>query len=236
MNEEDELLAAEYALGTLHRDERTLFANMLARDPDLREAVAAWERRLAPLSETLEPVAPPADVWKRLEATLATTPRDGDEDETFDDEERDVPTLQAALARWRLGALFAGAAAACLAGLLIFRELMHPAIQPNYVAVVNRGGALPALIVRVDLASGEVYVRPVATETPAGKSLELWYVDEGKSPESMGLVPVKAATLRAPPGLSPQKAGFAVTVEPMGGSTTGGPTGPIVYSGQLFEE
>ncbi len=36
-----------------------------------------------------------------------------------------------------------------------------------------------------------------------------------------------------PAGLSPEKATFAVTVEPPGGSPTGDPTGPVVYSGQL---
>jgi anti-sigma-K factor RskA len=32
------------------------------------------------------------------------------------------------------------------------------------------------------------------------------------------------------------KATFAVTVEPAGGSPTGGPTGPVVYTGELIRD
>ncbi|VTZ22118.1 conserved hypothetical protein [Methylocella tundrae] len=102
--------------------------------------------------------------------------------------------------------------------------------------VVNRGGDLPALVVRVDLATGSVYVRPVSTQTPSGKSLELWYIGAGKAPKSMGLVGGNAIKMPLPAGLSLDKASFAVTVEPEGGSPSGDPTGPVVYSGQLIKE
>jgi len=101
---------------------------------------------------------------------------------------------------------------------------------------VNRGGDQPALVIRVDLASGNVYVRPLAAEAPSGKSLELWYINAGKAPKSMGVVGADAIKIPLPAGLSPEKATFAVTVEPPGGSPTGDPTGPVVYSGQLIKE
>jgi anti-sigma-K factor RskA len=104
------------------------------------------------------------------------------------------------------------------------------------VAVVNRGGDAPALIIRVDLASGQVFVRPVSTKVPTGKSLELWYIGAGKAPRSMGLVDGGPLRMTLPEGARVDKASFAVTVEPEGGSPTGGPTGPIVYSGQLIKE
>ena len=109
-------------------------------------------------------------------------------------------------------------------------------MQPSYVAVVNRGGEQPALVIRVDLASGNVYVRPLAAEAPAGKSLELWYIGAGKAPKSMGVVGDDAIKMPLPAGLALEKASFAVTVEPKGGSPTGDPTGPVVYSGQLIKE
>ncbi len=59
MSEEREILAAEYVLGTLHVDERTLFASVLAHDEAARAAVAEWEKRLAPLSLAIADVAPP---------------------------------------------------------------------------------------------------------------------------------------------------------------------------------
>ena len=47
---------------------------------------------------------------------------------------------------------------------------------------------MPALIVRVDLASKAVTVRPIDADTPPGKSLELWYVAAGQAPKSMGVL------------------------------------------------
>jgi anti-sigma-K factor RskA len=112
--------------------------------------------------------------------------------------------------------------------------------RDQYVAVVNRGGDLPALIVRVDTGEGVVRVRPLAAETPSGRSLELWYIGVDRQARSLGTLddPNRAITLPA----VAQQAGpvegatLAVTVEPPGGSPTGTATGPIVYSGRLIRE
>ena len=235
MNEDREILAAEYVLGTLHADERTLFASVLAQDPEAQAAVAAWEARLAALSAAVGAHAPPPAVWERIESALsAPQPLRLIEGGA---QSPDASDLRRALNRWRVAALAAGALAATLAIFVADRELIrHPGVQPAYVAVVNRGGDQPALIVRVDLAKGTVYVRPLAAEAPAGKSLELWYIGAGKTPKSMGLVQDAAIRMPIPAGLAPEKASIAVTVEPPGGSPTGDPTGPVVYSGQLIRE
>lgn len=237
MSDEREIAAAEYVLGTLHADERTLFASALANDAEARDAVAAWEKRLAPLRQALDEIAPPPEVWERIEDALPATTFPAIIDGDRDDDISNVTALRRTASIWRSAALFAGALAAGLAILTVARELTrHPAVQPSYVAVVNRGGDLPALVVRVDLADGTVYVRPVAAQTPSGKSLELWYIGEGKAPKSMGVISDAAAKMPLPAGLSTQKAVFAVTLEPQGGSPTGDPTGPVVYSGQLIKE
>ncbi|VFU07728.1 anti-sigma factor [Methylocella tundrae] len=237
MTEEREILAAEYVLGTLHADERTLFTSVLVHDADTRSAVAAWEQRLAPLSVAVAEVAPSPGVWERIEGALPSPRPFGVLEVGRADDSSAPPTaLRRSLNRWRAAALAAGALAAGLAVFILDRQLMHPAVQPTYVAVVNRGGDLPALVVRVDLANGSVYVRPVSTQTPSGKSLELWYIGAGKAPKSMGLVGGIAIKMPLPAGLSLDKASFAVTVEPEGGSPSGDPTGPVVYSGQLIKE
>lgn len=251
MSEDDEILAGEYVLGTLHADERTVFASVLTHDRAMRELVEAWQNRLAPLCAAVEETPPPADVWERIEATLDANPsrpftaikrgRAGTQAQVFATIERGRFDMQAALRRsrnrWRSLAAVATALAATLAIFIADREFLRPgAVQPSYVAVVNRGGDEPALIVRVDLGSGQVFVRPVATETPAGKSLELWYIGTGKAPKSMGLIDKGPVRLPLPAGVTLDKATFAVTVEPQGGSPTGGPTGPIVYSGQLIKQ
>ncbi len=233
--EDREILAAEYVLGTLHADERTLFASVLAQDAEAQAAVAAWEARLAALSVAVAEVAPPRAVWERIESALSPAEPFGVIEGGA--EEPASVALRRSLVRWRVGALAAGALAASLAIFVVDRELIRrPRVLPSYVAVVNRGGDQPALVIRVDLASGNVYVRPLAAEAPSGKSLELWYINAGKPPKSMGVVGADAIKIPLPAGLSPEKATFAVTVEPPGGSPTGDPTGPVVYSGRLIKE
>jgi anti-sigma-K factor RskA len=134
------------------------------------------------------------------------------------------------------------ALAAGLAAVLVVDRLplwlgTPPAAGARYVAVVNRDASLPALIVDVDTAAGVVTVRPVAAEQPADKSLELWVIPEGEKPRSLGVVDPKDAVIRIgaeKSGPIPAKGVFAVTVEPPGGSPSGDPTGPVVYSGPLI--
>ncbi len=236
MNEDREILAAEYVLGTLHADERTLFVSVLAQDPEAQAAVARWEARFAALNAAVAEVPPPPAVWSRIERQLppaepALRLIEGGAGLS------NSAVLRRSLARWKAAAVAASLLAAGLAIFVVDRELIrHPGVQPSYVAVVNRGGDQPALIIRVDLAEGAIYVRPLAAEAPSGKSLELWYIGAGKPPKSMGVVGDAAIRMPLPAGLSPEKASFAVTLEPPGGSPTGDPTGPVVYSGQLVRE
>ncbi|HYP57890.1 MAG TPA: anti-sigma factor [Beijerinckia sp.] len=236
MSADYDIDAAEYVLGTLSAEERAAFAALVARDASARQALHAWEARLAPLNAAVPEIAPPPAVWDAIEASLDNLPRftvlEGGQAADIT-----IAKLQRSRARWRGGALAAGALAASLAFLVTDRALLHAPQQPkSYIAAVNRGGDQPALIVRVDLATGNVFVRPVAAEVPSGKSLELWYIGEGKAPKSMGLIDKDPLKMPVPGGATVDKATFAVTVEPQGGSPTGGPTGPIVYSGQLIQE
>ena len=57
----------------------------------------------------------------------------------------------------------------------------------------------------------------------------------GEKPRSLGLVKAQAERLSLPAGANIEKASFAVSVEPEGGSPTGAPTGPVLYSGQLVK-
>jgi anti-sigma-K factor RskA len=233
--------AAEYVLGTLDAAERAEFAARLARDPAARAAVTEWERKLAPLSAAIPDAAPSAGLWERIERALPDAspvirPSLGVIEGGVADSDK-IAALRASIDRWRGGALAAGALAASLLIFIAGRGI-PPASNDasSYVAVVNRGGDQPALIVRVDVAAGRVFVRPVAAEAPAGKSLELWYIDAGEAPKSMGVVSGGRYQISLPPGLRPEKATFAVTVEPKGGSPTGAATGPVIYFGRLIRE
>lgn len=229
MSAETDMNAAEYVLGTLSADERRTFESSLARDPEARREVSLWQRHFAPLALVLDEVAPPDRIWGAIDRSLPAVGND-------------VPApvlmlLRRSRDRWRAAALAIAAIAAGFIAVTAGRILTAPqAPRGDYVAVVNRTGDQPALIIRVDLASQRVFVRPVATNVPQGHSLELWYIGNHQPPKSMGLVGNADRSIPWPAGATIDKADFAVSVEPQGGSPTGAPTGPVVYSGQLFRE
>ena len=68
MNEELDIAAAEYVLGTLSAEERADFAQRLEREPALREAVARWQAQLSPLDDHGRAEAPPPEIWQRIDA------------------------------------------------------------------------------------------------------------------------------------------------------------------------
>jgi anti-sigma-K factor RskA len=229
MTAESDIAAAEYVVGTLSADERRAFEDALMRDPAAQREVAAWQRRLAPLALALDNVAPPDHLWDAIERSLPNTAGQTPPPALL--------LLRRSRNRWRTGALLMGALAAGFAAFTVDRVLKTPqAPRGDYVAVVNRTGDQPALIIRVDLASQRVFVRPVATNVPQGRSLELWYIGNHEPPKSMGLVDKANRSIPWPAGATIEKADFAVSVEPKGGSPTGAPTGPVIYSGQLLKE
>ncbi len=221
--------AGEFVLGTLPSDERDAFARAMAQDASLRARVAAWEARLLPLAETIPTVTPAPGTWSAIASRTGGAPDGLDRAR--------LVKLERGLQRWRLAA---GAATALAAGLALWIVIgpRQAVDETRYLAVVDRGGALPALIVTVDLGGSTVQVRSLAAETPPDRSLELWYVGAGAAPRSLGLVSDATARLPVPAALREGAEGgsLAVSVEPKGGSPTGSPTGPVIYSGKLVRE
>jgi len=233
--------AGEYVLGTLAGAECEAFRAALATDPVLQAEVREWEKRLAPLAGAIAPESPSPAVWRAIESRLAAGAAAPAAEAVTAGEKTSaaVIRLRRSVVLWRGVATVAGALAAAL---ILFVALggRWPALEQGqeFVAVVNRGGDLPALIVRVDTQGGVVTIRALGAEAPQGKSLELWYIGAGKAPKSLGVVENASGPIVIPAVL--RQAGvedgtIAVTEEPKGGSPTGGPTGPIVYSGKLIE-
>jgi len=65
-----EQLAAEYALGTLQGGARRRLEALARQQPEVREALQRWQHQLAGLTELAQPLAPPPQLWKRIEAVL----------------------------------------------------------------------------------------------------------------------------------------------------------------------
>lgn len=65
-----EMLAAEYAVGTLSGGARRRFERWMREDAALRRLAFEWSERLAPLTAGVEPVAPPERVWIAIQTRM----------------------------------------------------------------------------------------------------------------------------------------------------------------------
>jgi anti-sigma-K factor RskA len=210
-------LAAEYALGTLRGRARERLRRWLRDDAELAREVQQWEARLAPLAQAVRPVAPSARVWHQLESRL------------------EGPKKRSSF--WKTLGLIASGAVAALLVVAVLLPPQRQGIPASYVAVLSDPKTnRPVLIAAAE--RGETWLR-VKTLDPAihvsGRSLELWALPSGGAPRSLGLVSnEERATLKlvsvADRSLGDVPA-LAVSLEPPGGSTTGQPTGPVLYAG-----
>jgi anti-sigma-K factor RskA len=78
--EELHVLAGEYVLGALEAAEMRAVRRQAMVTPALAEAISGWERRLAPMSNALRPIAPPEALWTRIADAIAPV-RDEAEEE-----------------------------------------------------------------------------------------------------------------------------------------------------------
>jgi anti-sigma-K factor RskA len=217
---DDELLAAEYALGVLSGAGRGAAEQRVARDGGFARLVVEWEQRLAPWAGEIADVVPPAQVWDRIAAALPAQPQDRG--------------LWQSLAFWRGLTLATGAlAAACLAALIYLGALTQ---QQPLVATIE-GDGHRHFVATVDTKRGTVAVVPAAFSADATRVPELWLIPADGKPRPVGLLRAdRTVTLALPAELAALAKGdavLAVSLEPPGGSTTGLPTGPVIATGKL---
>ena len=218
---EDELIAAEYALGVLAGTERAAAERRIERDPTFANLVAAWEQRLAPLAEEIATVAPPPHVWDRIAAALSEPRPQG-------------AGLWQNLVFWR-GLTFAtGALAASCIGALIFLGTLTQ--RSPLIAAID-GGGHHHFVATVDAKRGTIAVVPAAFSADATRVPELWLIPSDSKPRPLGILRAdRTVTITLPAELSPltvSNAVLAVSLEPPGGSPTGQPTGPVIATGKL---
>ncbi len=226
-------LAAEFVLGTLDADERAAAETRMSADPAFRAAVGAWQLRLQPLADSASAAgSPSAGLFSRIEQRLAReTPSNAAASRIGDG--ANVVALQRRVRRWQVSAGIAAAAAAVLLAIVVTDATRVSPAQTQFVAMLTPDGGKPAFILTVDTVSNTLSVRRVADAAPADKSYELWAVEPGAKPKSMGVV--EQASLTTPLPYKPQDLVFAISLEPKGGSPTGVATGPVVFSGPLLQ-
>jgi anti-sigma-K factor RskA len=111
----------------------------------------------------------------------------------------------------------------------------------SHVAVLIDKYDRPMMTADLDVKDGQLILR-LNIKPPrdfTDKALEVWMVPPDGAPQSLGLFPSErsgtTAVLVLPPevveALSSPNSALAVSLEPKGGSATGQPTGPVLFSG-----
>jgi anti-sigma-K factor RskA len=184
----------------------------LPGDAALRDAVAGWEARLAPLTVLAPPETPP-DLWPRIEASLeeraqgvvvplrAVPHSSGPQSSGPPSSglQRSGPRAMP----WRGWAIGSTAVAAGLAALLLTRP---PAPAPGLMTVLLSSADQPAWLVQAEGESirlASVNPRPVE----AGRVTQLWALPQGATaPISLGLIPPEGRFTVAPARFVPRRA------------------------------
>jgi len=215
-------LAAQYVVGTLRGRARSRFERICVGNEYAMAAVKRWEDRFVGMLAQVKPVQPPQQVWSAIEQRLglADTASQGFVAKLF------------GFIGTRAGAgVFAALAVVTIAvGMLVQQSLR---LEP--VAVIAQEARGELWRVQASRNAKALVVEATASVTvDATHSYELWALpSSGAAPVSLGLLPTRGSaklTLTEAQRLALSgSAKVAVSLEPVGGSPTGAPTGPVLH-------
>ncbi len=213
-------LAAEHVLGTLRGPARRRFERLCASSAAARGALHRWEDDWSVLSRSLRPIQPSERVWANVSRQLFGA--------------RSAAPRVSRWRTWQLAAVASLIAVALIVGLIVREQ--QPPLQTLAVLGTDNAHPLWRIERRTQLAALTIRVVGPVQRLP-GKAYELWALPRGGAPVSLGLLPAGGTYERTLN--SAQRAALlaadkvAVSVEPAGGSPTGGPTGPVVIVASL---
>ena len=208
-------LAAEYVLGTLTGGARRRFDALLPAHPALRQAVAGWERRLLPMALKAEPVQPAPRVWASIEDKLGW-----------------APPARASSLRVRFWQAFS--AAATVVAVVLATATHQPPAEAPMIVVLHATKGSETLVAGLSPDRRQIAIQPLQkVALTSDQSLELWALKKDGPPASLGVIAADKLTAVSPKSLPKDTKGLAVSLEPLGGSPTGAPTGPVLFVGEL---
>lgn len=208
-------LAGEYVLGTLAGAERVAFEGRLRNDAAAMRAVAEWAAHLQPLADAVTPTIPPTELWQRIQRDLGLPTR---------------PKVRAPM--W----IAAAVAAAVVAVAFLFPDLIFKPDVNAVAQLASPQGGDTAFVVSVLDDQEKLLIRAATVAPMPSNSYELWVVPQTGAPISLGVVEQTGETERdvaeTVRPLLTTGATLAVSLEPVGGSTTGAPT-TVMFVGAL---
>jgi anti-sigma-K factor RskA len=235
-----ERLAGEYVLGTLRGGALRRFERLMHERPYIRYAVDTWEDRLNPMAESLPDVAPDPRVWKEISKAL----KQGSRSQVTDSA---IPATGKGTRFWQSLGLWQAATALMSVLLavvvLIPQQKSEPLPMPSYVAVLESDSKVPMMVTMGDMAKRVVSVRIMEMpEVGEDQDIQLWAMREhDESPLPVGIL--QRDTMETHLSLSKHQwqenvkgaKMFAVSFEPKGGSSSGQPSGKMMYKGACLD-
>jgi anti-sigma-K factor RskA len=214
-------LIGEYMLGALRGGARRRFERALREEPAVALRLRTLQQEFTPNYSERIAETPSAGGWQRLERELNLA-------------QYRAPWYSRVsfLRAWAVGVT---AALLLSLSLLTLRTSTETTLTP--IAQLAMKGAAPSVVAAVSADRRMLQLR-AARPIVAGplQSYELWVIPEGGAPLSLAVLGQLDGTLEVPEGHRGQLrkgALLAITVEPAGGSPTGGPTGPVILSGAI---
>lgn len=235
MSDDDDIQAAELALGLLDGEDRAAALRRVLAEPAFAASVERWRVRFAQLFDLWPEAEPPEGLIDRIDLAMGGP----------------VPMRSRRLP-WPLIATVATAIAATLLMVVLFRPVAPPAppFDPAQSQVAQAPAPAPSALPQPMLvaALGETTPVPVVFEpatrrlrlagapaVAAGRVPQLWVIGADAVPRSLGLIGGDTAIVLAPADAGRLVAGatLAVSAEPPGGAPGPAPTGPVVATGAL---
>ena len=214
---DDTEFAGEYVLRVLPDAAHRAAAARAAADPAFAAEVRLWEDNLVSLTDDIMPVVPSA----ASKAELMNLLFGADAKAGF-------------FGRLGVWKGLSGALAAAVAALAIVAFVPDLGPQaPRYVSEIAAENDNLRILAVYDAGSSELQITRTAGQAIDGRSLQLWCIVEGKEPWSVGVLATDAReTLSLPVGWIEGAPGWSLAIsdEPLGGSTTGQPSGDILAS------
>jgi anti-sigma-K factor RskA len=206
-------LAAQYALGTLRGAARRRFERLCQQDASASLALRRWEERFLDLGLQILPVHPSALVWSKIRQRIRA------------DRKRSGRVWH--IARWAAAAGIAALTTAILWWTMLAPLELVAMLEDQQQVQLWRIEAHP------DRAVLRVAALPGLAQD-AVHAYELWALSTaGGAPVSLGLMP-QTGTGELQLNDSQRDAlaaaqQVAISLEPIGGSPTGAPTGPVLF-------
>lgn len=222
MTDKDDILAAEYVLGTLPDAQRREVAQRIELDGAFAAQVRLWETRFAAFNDDYGTETPP-DVWDAIAAQLPPTARDRANAAADRQKKRGWTWLPAGL----LGGVVT-------AGLALWFTLLAPVAPPPPAGPTLRAEivAEDALVFVASYRDNQITLTRQGPAAPEGRDYQLWVIGADGVPLSLGVITGDEISL---PADLAQGLTLAVSLEVAGGTTAPAPEGPVLAAAVLQE-